>query len=166
MARSKEFLRSRDIDWAVKIGNNYIHVASAGGDLPKIVDDRLLEIWRELKETRYFDVSGEVVVNEEYIMEKFSNMRGISDDEARLSIEWYLCSFVEMARRGFYSFDRDVRTSFDDSKYRLVASPGKMRVEPEYNLPAVDIGMEPEELDGMDLVMLIDENTNERIFER
>ena len=166
MARSKEFLRNRDIDWAVKIGNNFIHVASAGGDLPKIVDDHLLEIWRELKETRNFEVSGEVVVNEEYIREKFSDLRGVSDDEASLSIEWYLCSFVEMARRGFYSFDRDVRTLFDDSKYRLVASPGKMRIEPEYIFPAVEIEMEPEELDGMDLVRLIDENTNESIFER
>ena len=164
MARSKEFLRSRDIDWAVMIGKNYIHVASAGGDLPKIVDNNLFEIWRELKDTR--DLGGEVTINEKYIREKFSDLRGISDDEARLSIEWYLCSFVEMARRGFYSFDRDIRTSFDDSKYRLVASPSKMRIEPEYSLPSVDIEMKPEELDGADLVRLIDDNTNDRIHER
>lgn len=166
MARSKDFLRSRDIDWAVKFGNYYIHVASAGGDLPQMVDNHLFEIWRELKETPILEVSREVVVNEKYISEKFSDMRDISDDEARLSVEWYLCSFVEMARRGFYSFDRDVRTSFDDSKYRLVASPGKMSIEPEYVLPFVDIEMEPEELDGKDLVRLIDKNTNEGIIER
>lgn len=30
MTHSKVFLRTRDIDWAVKIGKDYIHVASAG----------------------------------------------------------------------------------------------------------------------------------------
>lgn len=163
MARNKEFLRSRDIDWAIKAGNYYIHVASAGGDLPKIVDEHLFEIWRELKETRFLEGIGEVVINEKYINEKFSDMQDENAEVAHFRVQWYLCSFVEMARRGFYSFDRDVRTPFDDSKYRLVASPGKMRVEPEYNLPVVDMELVPAELDGKDLVRLIDEKTNERI---
>jgi hypothetical protein len=38
-----------------------------------------------------------------------------------------------------------------------------MRVEPEYNLPVVDMELVPAELDGKDLVRLIDEKTNERI---
>ena len=71
-----------------------------------------------------------------------------------------------MAKRGFYSFDRDVRTPFEYSKYRLVASPGKMRKELEYNLPAVDMEMVPEELDGKELVRLIDERTNNRNIDR
>ena len=56
-----------------------------------------------------------------------------------------------------------MRTPFEDSKYRLVASLGKMRVELEYIFSAVDMEMMPEELDGKDLVSLIDEKTNERI---
>ena len=38
-----------------------------------------------------------------------------------------------------------------------------MRVELEYNLPAVDMEMMPKELDGKDLVRLIDEIANEKI---
>lgn len=38
-----------------------------------------------------------------------------------------------------------------------------MRVELEYIFSAVDMEMMPEELDGKDLVSLIDEKTNERI---
>lgn len=161
MARSKVFLRTRDIDWAVKIGKHYIHVASAGGDLPKIVDENLFEIWQELRNTQDVIEGGEVVINEKYISEKFSELRNISGEESEFRIRWYLCSFVEMAGRGFYSFDRDVRTPFGDSKYRLVASPGKMRVKPECNLPTVDVALEPEELDGTDIVAIINEATKE-----
>ena len=161
MAHSKVFLRTRDIDWAVKIGKNYIHVASAGGDLPKIVDDHLFEIWRELKNTE--DIAeGGVIINEKYINEKFSELRDASAEEIEFRKQWYLCSFVEMARRGFYSFDRDVRTPFEDSRYRLVARPDKMKVKPEYNLPVVDLELGPEELDGRDIVRLIDERTEEK----
>lgn len=99
--------------------------------------------------------------NEEYISEKYAEFREVNADEADLRIQWYICSFVEMASRGFYSFDRDVRSPFEDSKYRLVASPGQMRVMPEYNLPVVDLELEPIELDGRDIVRLIDERTEE-----
>ena len=104
---------------------------------------------------------GEVVINEKYINEKFSDMQDENAEVAHFRVQWYLCSFVEMARRGFYSFDRDVRTPFEDSKYRLVASPGQMRVMLEYNLPVVDLELEPIELDGRDIVRLIDERTEE-----
>lgn len=161
MTHSKVFLRTRDIDWAVKIGKDYIHVASAGGDLPKIVDDNLFKIWQELKKTRGLIDGGDVIVKEEYISEKYAEFREVNADEADFRIQWYICSFVEMASRGFYSFDRDVRTPFEDSKYRLVASPGQMRIMPEYNLPVVDLELEPIELDGRDIVRLIDERTEE-----
>lgn len=36
-----------------------------------------------------------------------------------------------------------------------------MRVMPEYNLPVVDLELEPIELDGRDIVRLIDERTEE-----
>ena len=54
--------------------------------------------------------------NEEYISEKYAEFREVNADEADFRIQWYICSFVEMASRGFYSFDRDVRTPFEDSK--------------------------------------------------
>lgn len=156
MARSIEFLRCRDIDWAVKLGNNYIHVASAGGDLPTIVENKLHEIWRELKKTDV--ITEEVIINEDYIAEKFPNNMDIPTEERDFRIQWYLCSFIEMAKCGFYSFDRDVRTPFEKSKYRLVVSPGRLlRERPNYDLPAIGIEMNPAELDGKDIVRLINE---------
>lgn len=159
MARSKAFLRTRDVDWAVKIGKNYIHAASAGGDLPGIVDEHLFEIWRELKNSQQVCEEEDVIINQKYIEEKKAELRELSEEERELRIQWYTCSFKQMACRGFYSFDRDIRTPFDDSKYRLVARPGRMWVRPEYNLPAIDIESDPEELDGMDIVRWIDEKT-------
>ena len=155
MARSKEFLRCRDIDWAVKIGANYIHVASAGGDLPKIVEDKLFDIWRELKNTEYVD--SVVILNESYLNEKFANLNELDYEERDFRVKWYVLSFREMAKRGFYSFDRDIRTPIDDSKYRLVAKPERMKVIPNYNFPEINLLWTPEELDGQNIVALIDE---------
>lgn len=156
MARSIEFLRCRDIDWAVKLGNNYIHVASAGGDLPTIVENKLHDIWRELKKTEV--ITEEVIINEDYIAEKFPINMDIPAEERDFRIQWYLCSFKEMAKRGFYSFDRDIRTPFEESKYKLVARPGRIVLErPICDLPAIGIEMNPEELDGKDIVRLINE---------
>ena len=67
---------------------------------------------------------------------------------------------MEMAKRGFYSFDRDIRTPIDKSKYRLVAKPEKMKIPPNYNFPEINLQRTPEELDVQDIVALIDEAVN------
>lgn len=161
MARSKTFLRTRDIDWAVELGGRYIHVSSAGGDLPAIVEDRLFEIWRELKDADIVCEEEDVELNEKYLSEKFPVEAEGNNVVRNISREWYIHSFKAMAMRGFYSFDRDVRFPIDESKYRMVAKPGKLKRNPEFNLPKIDLNMTPEELDGVDIVKLIDERNNQ-----
>ena len=48
-------------------------------------------------------------------------------------------------------------TPIDDSKYRLVAKPERMKVIPNYNFPEINLQWTPEELDGQNIVALIDE---------
>jgi len=157
MARSKVFLRTRDVDWALDIGGRYIHVASAGGDLPTIVEDRLFDIWRELKDAPIVCLERDVILNEQYLKEKFANVADEGPIAGALREEWYVHSFKAMAMRGFYSFDRDIRSPFDDSVYHLVAKPGNMSQAVHYNLPVVNLRIEVEQLDGRDIVRLINE---------
>lgn len=48
MEYSESYIYSKDIDWFFKINNRYIHVASAGGKLPAIINDR-----EKLRQTQY-----------------------------------------------------------------------------------------------------------------
>lgn len=148
----------RDIDWAVEIGGKFIHVASAGGDLPTIVEDRLFEIWREIKKADIVCEENDVILNEKYLNEKYPTMTNEGAVAWNMRMEWYVHTFKAMAMRGFYSFDRDISTPFDDSKYRLVAKPGKLfKVIPKLELPKVNLEKTPEELDGMDIVKIIND---------
>lgn len=156
MARSKEFLRTRDIDWALEVAGKYIHVASAGGDLPMIVEEHLFEIWGEIKKADIVCEENDVVLNEKYLNEKYPKMTDEGPVAGNMRMEWYVHTFKAMAMRGFYSFDRDISTPVDDSKYRLVAKPGKLFKEmPKLELPKVNLEKTPEDLDGMDIVKVI-----------
>lgn len=160
MARSKVLLRTRDIDWAFASEGHYIHVSSAGGNLPTIVEDHLFEIWRELKNAEIVCESTNIVLNEQYLERKFSKLVDMNPQERDFRMGWYVHSFKAMAMRGFYSFDRDISTPFEGSKYHWIAKPGRNISEPHYKLPEIALGFEPEELEGSDIVAIINNVIN------
>ena len=116
MAYTIEQQYSRDIDWYFKDGNNnLIHVASAGGRLPKIIEenDNLIDSLHSqiLELPNQFEVTINPILGQLVLFET---------DEAR---ELYLTDFTEMAKRGLISVDKSKLGSFEDTFYHIVAFP-------------------------------------------
>ena len=87
MARSEHFLRARDIDWAIKIGNLYVHASSAGDDLPDIVDQNLSVIWDVLNSTEDIYQAEEVQLNDAFLNALFPPQQLVENDELRFRKE-------------------------------------------------------------------------------
>ena len=155
MPRTEIFLRTRDIDWAVKIGSIHIHASSAGDDLPIIVDNNLTRIWDVLKSSEVIYAADDVQLNDEYLNKKFPKEQMVDNEQLRLRREWYIHSFRAMAMRGYYSFDRDISTPIGESIYYLIASPGTGGKSLHLDLPSVGSNITINELNGCNLVQLI-----------
>ena len=104
------YLRSKDIDWFCIIGRYNCHIASAGGLIPDVINDRekLRNIQKMVFELDYLFEVEDIEVNEQFLDYRFDN-----DYEAK---ESYLSSFINMARKGFVSFDRTNFTQIEDSR--------------------------------------------------
>lgn len=144
MKYSEAYQRTRDIDWFFRAGEHYIHVASNGGKLPDFVND----VQRLRKEQAYISTLGdvkdvEVIVRDDYLE---ARIRASVDEARRMNIirdvqllrKAYLSSFMSMARKGFYSFDR---SNDDESRYILVCGPNK---HVDLNLKLLDMSNEIE----------------------
>lgn len=129
-----DYMETHDIDWFCRIGAISIHCASNGGVLPKKVNVRSVN--RKIQETvaampEVLDEHEEVIVNERYVRERLENH---FSEEAYAQ---YISSFVAMARKGFWSFDRELNESHNDV-YMWIAKPARyVEIEintlPEYN---------------------------------
>ena len=96
------YQRTRDIDWFFSCKGKFFHVASNGGKLPAIVkvnENQKIQHYFALQEPNNRGML--VVANEE---------------------NYDLSSFMEYARKGFISIDRD-EGDFDTQKYHVVARP-------------------------------------------
>lgn len=157
MKMTKHYLRNRDVDWAVCVGDLYIHASSAGDDLPEIVEQNIIEIWRTIKSAEEIYSVDEVKMNDEYLNSKFPQRQMMENEDLRLRKEWYVHSFRAMAMRGFYSYDRDISTPFGKSTYHLVASPGENNNNVQIDLPHIDTNISIEELKKCNLVEVINQ---------
>ena len=132
---------THDIDWFCAINDKPVHLASNGGKLPRLsytIKD-LVKLQHSVANMSY---SFECAVNTRYLEsylqhgEFYDNLDNLSAEEFRemlpqhfdyvnetaelsRSVLLYSWSFIEMAKRGFFSFDRDERTN----SYHLVAWP-------------------------------------------
>lgn len=126
-----------DIDWFCFINGCPIHVASNGGELPNNLysDENLISAFnaaRAIEPIHKWDINQEFINSRH---ESYSYINGIEENEqddfllpefierkeyGNLSSEHiaYSWSFIEMAKRGFFSFDR-----VDENRYRLIAHP-------------------------------------------
>ncbi|SHH57547.1 hypothetical protein SAMN04488109_4438 [Chryseolinea serpens] len=104
-----------DLDWFfIDIEGRIAHAASGGGKLPVSISqnypyDFLLTFFKSLPSL------GDPEVNPR--LEKYVTFR---NDKER---KQYLASFIQMAQRGLYSFDKSDVTRTLDGRYHLVASP-------------------------------------------
>lgn len=107
-------LNSLDLDIFFKDESKMIHLASAGGLLP----ERLLN--SDSYNKNILDIISNF--NSEFEFEVNPNLTeilGISQD----GLENYIISFIEMAKRGFYSYDKSKLGDFEDLTFHLVARP-------------------------------------------
>ena len=116
------YQRSHDIDWFARKGSVMIHAMSFGGLLPSSVNQWTtnLNMMRKAYQLPMGDVE---VAYSEYAdrMMKEENVDGEADRER------FLRHFADMAKRGFWSFDRDLQ---DENLYHLIARPiGRDREE-------------------------------------
>lgn len=117
-----------DVDWFAIVDGKYIHAMSFAGGIPEsidVLDDNVRLLYEAYQLRQMSGVESEVIYSNEYIDERLRPQYDrIGDDvEQRIVIrERYLRHFTEMAKRGFYSFDRDVN---DIDVYHLIARPSR-----------------------------------------
>ena len=124
------YVRTHDIDWFCKIGNRYCHFASNGGLIPAFANDskRNKEIQNYVGSKLSVNISQEdIVINHEYVNRRLKRYDYEWDKSLNIDIEKeYLRSFVEMAQKGFWSYDCDILTNIEEEpcdqiKYALIA---------------------------------------------
>lgn len=140
MARISElYQRSHDIDWFSKVGDIYIHAMSFGGLLPDTINDWGLFRTMLRKAYRIEPLAmNSFVYNIPYIESRLSIQfaeKQSNNEQQDLIREQYLRHFLEMARRGFCSFDRDLQ---DDDLYHLIVRPEEPMKQWDINLPEVN----------------------------
>ncbi len=135
---------SHDIDWFCRINGIPVHLASNGGHLPSdsYTIDQLVALQHQVAnlEPQYqCEVNTEFLKSYLWQGDFYENMDNIKEEEflmmvpegfeiSRDIIELprpmlvYCWSFIEMARRGFFSFDRNEMIGHEDT-YHLVAWP-------------------------------------------
>ena len=116
MAYSLLEQHSRDLDIFLSDRSKLIHIASAGGSLPKTVldsdvyNDNILTSLSQIDSNLSFEVD---------INPNLVEILDLNENE----IENYIKSFVEMASKGFYSYDKTRICNFEDQTFHLVAKP-------------------------------------------
>lgn len=130
--------KSLDIDWFCFINGFPIHVASNGGELPKNlystkefenifnlvqnIESKPLN-WRinlefvnsHRKDYNYINKIDELEQKKFLLSDLTNTDESIKLDPIQIAYSW---SFIEMAKKGFFSFDR-----VEGNRYRLVAFP-------------------------------------------
>ena len=137
---SKAFQRTHDIDWFAKSGDFYIHAMSFGGMLPNVVNNRSRNFNIMKRVYLFLPVLNDVELewNEGYLQRRLIR-QGDKDGDYVRRRERYLIHFNEMARRGLYSFDRDLQ---DETIYHLIVKPRNLKLKKWYR------GVIPEIADG------------------
>ena len=119
----KEFIETRDIDCFFKCNNYYLHVSTVGADLPDWINNRekIFHAYRQVERLDNKFETEELFVNREFLTHTlFANMQGKEREEA---INNYLPWFINIAKKGFMSFDRTNINDRTDTRYHLVACP-------------------------------------------
>ena len=115
------YVFSKDIDWFFKMNNQYVHVASAGGRLPAIINDRekLRQIQYQVFNLPYIYPAGQIRIYEGFIQQLLSSQL----NEIPQSYDLYIESFINFARKGFISCDRTNIADNQSDLYHIVCMP-------------------------------------------
>ena len=112
------YQKSHDIDWFARKGNVMIHAMSFGGLLPQSVNYWIANL-NMLRRAYRIPISNQEIVYSDY----FEVLLRENQESEQIDRERYLQHFTEMAKRGFWSFDRDLN---NEDVYHLIARPARM----------------------------------------
>ncbi|AMP98692.1 hypothetical protein AY601_1780 [Pedobacter cryoconitis] len=121
-----------DIDVFFKDRVKYIHVASAGGSLPKVISENDIN-------NNAFSIFVESLPSL-FEIEINPNLVDLIDLNPN-DVDMYLADFVKMAKKGFYSYDKTQLGSFDNRFFHLVARPkgqNRLSIKNNINLLTID----------------------------
>ena len=140
---------TRDIDWFVKIGDIYIHGASNGGVLPSMIikgQNRQIQQAVAKMDYQYADSENDIFINSDYVNQRLKGKKGLleTDGDNFSPYNAYITSFKNMARKGFYSFDRVIASTLEEDsqesnqiQYVLIACPRQLRANKLPNIENV-----------------------------
>ena len=140
---------TRDIDWFVKIGDIYIHGASNGGVLPSMMikgQNRQIQQAVAKMDYLYADSENDIFINSDYVNQRLKGKKGLleTDGDNFSPYNAYITSFKNMARKGFYSFDRVIASTLEEDsqesnqiQYVLIACPRQLRANKLPNIENV-----------------------------
>ncbi|MFN8296695.1 MAG: hypothetical protein U0T69_10900 [Chitinophagales bacterium] len=114
MAYSPIEQHSRDLDIFLRDSDKFIHFASAGGMLPEGAVNSDVYNNLVIEELSQDNSDSEIEINP-----NISELLSLTDDD----LTDYLASFVEMAKKGFFSYDKSKLGDFEDQTFHLVAKP-------------------------------------------
>lgn len=114
MAYSEIEQITRDLDIFFSDNKKLIHLASGGGRLPNV-----LAATDSANEQIIESISGIFSEFEIDINPGLIQLLGLNED----GLNNYLVSFVEMAKKGFYTYDKTNIDEKDDMTFHLVAKP-------------------------------------------
>lgn len=129
---------TRDIDWFMKVGDIYIHGASNGGILPNLISkktNRQIQQAVAMMDYLYADSENEIFINSDYVNQRLRGQKQVfeADEDDFSPYNAYIDSFKDMARKGFYSFDRAIAPTLEEDSqvqnqihYVLIACPRQL----------------------------------------
>lgn len=119
---SRGYIQTHDIDWFCCVPAYPIHVGSCGGKLPSFARDR--DINRRLQSiVDYLPEEYDTDWNREYVLRRLER-----NTNNEITPELFAENFLYFARRGFYSFYRDIPWNEDNEgeTYSLIAWPNNL----------------------------------------
>lgn len=121
-----DYLENNDVDWFCIINGLPCHLSSNGGRLHPLVEanrDYNRSIQIRVVEMPALDIE-KPYVNETLVESIVSNVAERHPEmESIFTRETYSGYFVEMARKGFFSYDNRLNLEISQSEYKLVAGP-------------------------------------------
>ena len=120
MAYSLIEQHSIDLDIFLIDSDKIIHLASGGGLIPERLTYSDAYNSQILQGTSQDKTELEIEINP-----NLRELLNLTEDE----LSTYLTSFISMAKRGFYSFDKTKLGNFEDQTFHLVAKP-KSQIKP------------------------------------
>ncbi|OPC54598.1 hypothetical protein BAY06_12825 [Elizabethkingia anophelis] len=121
MAYSQIEQETFDLDIFFKDNNKNVHLATGGGQIPKII----AELDTVSENIKNFKLE---TLNIIYEIEVNPNLSEIINIKSEEELENYLIDFKKYAKMGFYSYDKTNIGNFNDMQFHLVAKPKSLDI--------------------------------------